>query len=568
MELGNKGQAPAASARPDIISLDVLLKDVDEGRVQIPRFQRPYVWTPQMMRELFQSVLSGYPIGSLLFWEPRDISVRVMDRIGPVPAPKSTRNAGVSLVLDGHQRLATLYGVLRLTDSRPESGRVSSEDLSWWIGYDLEAEEARQMRQPEDFDDPRILPLRAVLRTAEFVKFARNIDASTTLTDEKKSIYLDRCDGVQRAIRDYRIALTIMRDGNIDDAVAIFSRINRSGRAMTADQMAVALTYHEDFSLDDALDEILGRLEPYGFGDVNRNVVLQSLLHGAKRNFVKPNFDDLRAKNTREALQAAVEPVSESLTLSAHFLNRRIGFSTGRLLPYALQLLLLGVFFRALPKKYNPDESAVSYTLSRWFWATSFEGWFASANSSDVEKAARAMEDLAHSGGTTEAIRAFEAVFIDRPLRPFPKTFDRRSARIRAMLLVQIARGKLVDPLNGQDIDGSALMADPARRDLPYVFRPAGNMISRSPANRILLPRTYGRAVVDVLATRLDAAAALDSHAITVEGARAIEVRDLEAFIQAREAELSRQEAAFLAGFKLKIGDDIERSNEEVDVDE
>ena len=56
-------QVPTASARPEIISLDVLLNDVDEGRIQIPRFQRAYVWTPQMMRELFESVLRGYPIG-------------------------------------------------------------------------------------------------------------------------------------------------------------------------------------------------------------------------------------------------------------------------------------------------------------------------------------------------------------------------------------------------------------------------------------------------------------------------------------------------------------------------
>lgn len=568
MDLETRGQAPAASARPDIISLDVLLKDVDDGRVQIPRFQRPYVWTPLMMRELFQSVLSGYPIGSLLFWEPRDINVRFMDRIGPIPAPPFSQSKGVSLVLDGHQRLATLYGVLRLPEPQPEQGKVSAEQLAWWLGYDLETQEARQMRQPDDFNDPRILPLRAVLRTSEFVKFARAIDESSKLTPDQKIAYLDRADAVQRAIRDYRIALTIMRDGDIDDAVAIFSRINRSGRAMSADQMAVALTYQDDFSLDEALDQILGELDPYGFGDVNRTIVLQSLLHGAGRNFVKPNFDNLREKNTREALKAAVEPVSLSLCRSAAFLNATIGFSTGRLLPYALQLLLLGVFFRALPAEIDPEAPQLKYVLSRWFWATSFEGWFASANSSDVERAAKAMEAFAVSNGTVDAIKAFEAVFMDRPLRPFPKTFDRRSARIRAMLLVQLAQGQLLDPIAGGAINGSELMADPDRRDLPYVFRPAGNRISRSPANRVMLPRTHGSAVSDLLALHLDEKEALGSHAIDAAGIEAIRHRDIDAFVEAREAELARQEARFLAMFNLVIGDDIKRSEDEVDIDE
>ncbi len=566
--MDTKGQAPAASARPDIISLDVLLREVDSGRIQIPRFQRPYVWTPQMMRELFQSVLRGYPIGSLLFWEPREVPVRLMDHIGPLPAPPRPPASGISLVLDGHQRLATLYGVLRLEEPPPLSSRISPDRLNWWIGYDLEAEEALQMRQTEDFENPRILPLRSVLRTAEFVKFARAIDSDGSLSEAKKATYLDRADGVQRAIRDYRIALTIMRDGNVDDAVAIFSLINRSGRPMTPDQMAVALTYHDDFNLEDALDEILGRLEPYGFGDVSRTIVMQSLLHGADRNFTKPNFDNLREVATREAIKSSVDPVGSSLILAARFLNDVIGFRTGRLLPYALQLLLLGVFYRATAQTEMEVDPATQRALTRWFWATSFEGWFASANSSEIERAVAHMEAYARSDRSAEHLAAFEAFFIDRPLRPFPKTFDRRSARIRAMLLVQIARGQLLDPITGEAIDGSQLMADPDRRDLPYVFRSTSVRASRSPANRILLPRTHGSAVRDILLNCSDASEALATHAILGDAVSALEAKNLDAFVEAREAELIRQELAFLAQYGLAISADAERSEQEIDVEE
>src|ERR1017187_5988234 len=260
-------QAPAASARPEIISLDVLLNDVDEGRIQIPRFERPYVWTPQMMRELFRSVLRGYPIGSLLFWNLRELNVLTMARIGPLPAPDASAKFPVSLVLDGHQRLATLYGVLRLPESYPRDENVGADKLGWWLGYDLATQEPRQMRRPEDFENPTILPLRSVLKTADFVRFARSIDSSKAIAETEKTTYIDRADSVQRAIRDYRIALTIMRDAIITNSVAIFSRINRSGRRITTDQMAVALTYQEGFNLEDALDRILGELSAFGFGD-------------------------------------------------------------------------------------------------------------------------------------------------------------------------------------------------------------------------------------------------------------------------------------------------------------
>ena len=64
--------------------------------------------------------------------------------------------------------------------------------------------------------------------------------------------------------------------------------------------------------------------------------------------------------------------------------------------------------------------------------------------------------------------------------------------KIRAMLLVQMVRGNLLDPVTNEAIDGSALMADPDRRDLPYVFQPDGTQEARRPANRILLDRKYG----------------------------------------------------------------------------
>lgn len=553
-----RGQAPAASARPDIISLDILLKDVDDGRVQIPRFQRPYVWTPLMMRELFDSVLNGYPIGSLLFWEPRDTNVKVMDRIGPISAP--TQSAPASLVLDGHQRLATLYGVLRLDSPTA----AAPADERWWIGYDLISEEARQMKYPEDFDNPRVLPLRIVLRTAEFIRFARLVDDSSLPGNEKVTL-LDRADAVQRAIRDYRIALTIMRDGDVNDAVGIFSRINRSGRPMTTDQMAVALTYHEDFDLEVALDDILGALEPYGFGDVSRTVVLQSLLHAAGKNYVKPNFDNLREKETRDRLKAAVSEVTQSLVLASKFLNDEIGFSTSRLLPYSLQIMLLGVFFRENGSTEELEKERFVFSLKRWFWATSFEGWFASANTSDVENAVAFMEAFARSSAGSTATASFESFFVDRPLRPFPKTFDRRSARIRAMLLVQMAAGPLVDPLRGDLINGSDLMADADRRDLPYVFRPARNRSARSPANRLLLDRRYGSAVRDVLSEGHANHSAMATHGIDSAALSAILAKDVDAFVSAREAALSRMEGEFLAQFNLRLDAAVGRAEVEID---
>lgn len=561
--------APAASARPDVISLDILLNDVDEGRVRVPRFQRPYVWTPQMMRELFESVISGYPIGSLLFWTPRELTVETLDTMGPLKIPEAKPGSSVSLVLDGHQRLATLYGVLRLPESfLQDHEHATAEHSVWFIGYDLDTQETRQMRRPDDFNSPSILPLRSVLRTTDFVRFARNIDSDGTLTPDEKATYLDRADKIQRSIRDYRIALTSMRDGGVDDAVQIFSRINRSGRRMSVDQMAVALTYRQGFNLEEALDRILMRLSEYGFGDVSRTIVLQTLLRGAGQNFTKPRFDDLRKREVQTQLKDAEPDVTNALANAASFLNNEIGLRTGKLLPYALQLLCLAVFFER--SKTDPNSLTVRslQALKEWFWATSFSGWFASANSSEMIRAADAMSNFASDSASPDAKKKFDSFFLDRPLRPFPKTFDRRSARIRAMLLVQMNEQQLLDPVNSKPIDGSAIFANPDLADIPYVFPPDRSLQARSPANRILLARTHGAYARTLIEEHSSNLAVWRSHCITAEAIQAVLDRDLQGFIQLREAEIKRQEAAFLSKFNLAIENSLAASVEEVDTED
>jgi hypothetical protein len=561
--------APAASARPDVISLDILLNDVDEGRVRIPRFQRPYVWTSQMMRELFESVISGYPIGSLLFWTPRELKIDTMNTMGPLPIPEPKPGLPISLVLDGHQRLATLYGVLRLPESFLQNeNEATAEELGWFIGYDLRTQETRQMRRPDDFNSTTILPFRSVLRTTDFVRFARNIDGDQNLSEQEKATYLDRADAIQRSIRDYRIALTSMRDGGIDDAVQIFSRINRSGRRMSIDQMAVALTYKEGFNLEDALDRILMRLSEFGFGDVSRTIILQTLLYGTGQNFTKPKFEELRTSKVQAKLQDSEEAIAAALANAGEFLNTSVGLKTGKLLPYALQLLCLAVFFQKLGVGVQSLAPTTKAQLQRWFWATSFSGWFASANSSEMMRAADTMSAFASASGSVEGVAKFERFFLDRPLRPFPKTFDRRSARIRAMLLVQMMAKQPIDPIDDSLIDGSLIFADPNRADIPYVFPPDGSAQARNPANRILLDRVHGAYARTLIENHADNLHVWDSHCITPDAISAVLARDIQAFVSLRETEIKAQESIFLKQFSLEISESLTASVQEVDAED
>jgi len=88
-------------------SLSKLIEDIDLGEIGLPDIQRPFVWPNTKVRDLFDSMYRGYPIGYLLFWEnglPGEHRV-----IGTDHKQKAPR----LLIVDGQQRLTSLYAVLK-----------------------------------------------------------------------------------------------------------------------------------------------------------------------------------------------------------------------------------------------------------------------------------------------------------------------------------------------------------------------------------------------------------------------------------------------------------------------
>lgn len=88
-------------------SLSKLIHDIEMGEIGLPDIQRPFVWTPAKVRDLFDSMYKGFPVGYLLFW-----ANGVGDgtrQIGTVAKQKVPR----LLIVDGQQRLTSLYAILK-----------------------------------------------------------------------------------------------------------------------------------------------------------------------------------------------------------------------------------------------------------------------------------------------------------------------------------------------------------------------------------------------------------------------------------------------------------------------
>ena len=89
-----------------------LVDDVRIGKIGLPDLQRPFVWKDNKVRDLFDSMLRGYPIGYVMLWEsPSDYE----EKKSSIGGNKKIYEEPKELVIDGQQRLtalvAAMYGV-------------------------------------------------------------------------------------------------------------------------------------------------------------------------------------------------------------------------------------------------------------------------------------------------------------------------------------------------------------------------------------------------------------------------------------------------------------------------
>ncbi|MCL2790976.1 MAG: DUF262 domain-containing protein [Desulfobulbus sp.] len=94
--------------KPISCTVEWLVSNIDHGSLGLPDIQRPFVWNNRQVRDLFDSMFRGYPVGFLLFWAA---SVNQGSRqIGSIGHGTDTP---ALLIIDGQQRLTSLYAVMK-----------------------------------------------------------------------------------------------------------------------------------------------------------------------------------------------------------------------------------------------------------------------------------------------------------------------------------------------------------------------------------------------------------------------------------------------------------------------
>ena len=93
-------------------SIKQLLDSVSSGSIRIPAFQRGFVWDMDRVAYLMDSIYKKYPFGSLLFWRTKS-KLAIERRLGIFELPAPQEDYPVDYVLDGQQRLTSIFSVFK-----------------------------------------------------------------------------------------------------------------------------------------------------------------------------------------------------------------------------------------------------------------------------------------------------------------------------------------------------------------------------------------------------------------------------------------------------------------------
>jgi hypothetical protein len=233
-----------------VAKLNVILDQIDSGVMLLPEFQRGYVWNRDQVRGLMRSLYHGYPVGSLLVWETSsESSVR-----GGL-AGHGIRH----LLLDGQQRVTSLYGVVR---GRPPVFFEGDPKAFTGLHFNVEEETFEFYVPAKMKDDPQWVDV-----TELFSKGLQQFITAFALSHpECMATYLTRLNRLHELLeRNFHAEVIIGEDRTVDVVVDIFNRVNSGGTKLSKGDLALAKICAQSADARGEMRGILARWQDAGY---------------------------------------------------------------------------------------------------------------------------------------------------------------------------------------------------------------------------------------------------------------------------------------------------------------
>jgi len=318
------------------------------------------------------SLYKRYPFGSLLLWRTRNQLTHERD-LGPYRLPDRDPDLPIDYVLDGQQRITSIFGVFQT-----ELPRIPNPDwlnVYFDFGAEPNAQDTQFITLPETEADPeRFFPMSTIFDPPAYRAATEKLTPGRIIiADELNSIF-----------KELQIPIQYFETEDRTRVAIVFERVNRLGLELDTLQLLTAWTWSEDFDLQNRFQDLREGLTDYGFSDVgdDTNLVLRCAAAVLNAN---PSAESLISLNGGD-VRAQFDRVENGIRGAVDFLRTQLNVESLSNLPYPALLVPLSVFFAEPTGKQVIYPAETHDRLLRWFWRACFTGRY----SGQTLRAARA----------------------------------------------------------------------------------------------------------------------------------------------------------------------------------
>jgi hypothetical protein len=397
-------------------SLFEILKDVHSGKIQLPDFQRGWIWDDNRIKGILASVAKSFPIGAVMLLETGNENVKFKTK--PVEGVKLDNEVNPDLlILDGQQRITSLYQTIVTNEIVTTRNEKNYKIKRWYYidmvkamddNYDLEEaiiSISEKKKITEDFGRRIVLDLSEkeleyknlmypVCMIDNYSEWRREFNEYWKY-DREKSIFWDDFENrIINSFNKYMLPVIVLNKENPKEAVCqVFEKVNTGGVSLTVFELLTATFAADEFDLKQDWQKIKEEFKNYKLlSNVSNTDIIQAITllatYNRKLSLARQNIPDeeLPAVSCKrkdmlnlslQDYQKYRDPIVRGFIKASKILLENHIFSA-RDLPYDTQLIPMSAILAVLGN--NIDNLGRKKKLMQWFWCGVFGELYGSAN--------------------------------------------------------------------------------------------------------------------------------------------------------------------------------------------
>ncbi len=416
-----------------------LVDDVRIGKIGLPDLQRPFVWKDNKVRDLFDSMLRGYPIGYVMLWES---PANYEEKKSSIGENKKIYEEPKELVIDGQQRLTALVAAMYGVKVRDKS--YCERDIK--ISYNPLTREFAVWTTAIDRDQEWVTKISDVFLAKEnnsFTKFrrgyinglndARAKKGEAELTDEELDLIEDNLNDLL-GLEDFSLpTLEISDSADEQDVADIFVRVNSGGQNLNENNFIQTLISVYEKEVHDKITKFCqesripktGTSYNYIMEIDPQHLVRMAVGVGFHRARLKYAYMLLRGKNL-ETGKYSEETRTQNLTIFKDALEEVMnlnnwhsflncvccaGYVSNKIIASSNAVVFSYVLYLLGKLEYKVDSVRLNKIISKWFFMSAITYFYTGSTESEVE---RQFADLRNVHTADEFIEYLEKSILSR----------------------------------------------------------------------------------------------------------------------------------------------------------